>query len=91
MQDQSSGPQIFDLSLLGPGSFTAARTAVVLGILLLAASLLFGLLFTHRGPVHSLAFGALATAASAVGLAALGGPLWLVLPFAWGVGCPSAR
>ncbi len=52
VQNRSSGPQIFDLSLLGPGYFVAARTAVALGLLLLAASLVFGLLFTHRGPVQ---------------------------------------
>lgn len=83
-QSRSTSPQMLDLSLLGEGYFTAARLAVAVGLILLISSLLFGLLFSHRGPVHSLAFGGGITVAFTVGLAILGAPSWLWAPFAWG-------
>lgn len=83
-QRRSASPQLFDLALLGEGYFVAARLAVAVGLILLISSLLFGLLFSHRGPVHSLAFGIGVTGAFTVGLAILGAPLWLWAPFAWG-------
>lgn len=84
IQGRSTAPQMFDLSLLGEGYFTAARLAVAVGLILLVSSFLFGLFFSHRGPVHSLAFGVGITVAFTVGLALLGAPLWLWAPFAWG-------
>ena len=84
IQRRSTSPQIFDLSLLGDGYFAAARLAVAVGLILLISSFVFGLLFKHRGPVHSLAFGFGITAVFTIGLALLGAPLWLWAPFSWG-------
>lgn len=84
VQGRMHGPQLFRLSMLGPGYFAAARTAVGVGVVLLLLSLAFGAVFEHRGPIHSVAFGGLASVVFLIAAAALGAPVWLVLPFAWG-------
>lgn len=84
IQQRSTSPQFFDLSMLGEGYFAAARLAVAVGLILLVSSFVFGLLFKHRGPVHSLVFGVGITAAFTIGLAMVGAPLWLCAPFALG-------
>lgn len=84
LQSRMSGPQFLPLSALGPAYFKAAWTAVAVAVILLALSLVLGTLFGHRGPVHSIAFGVLASAGVAMAVVTLGAPLWLVVPFAWG-------
>lgn len=83
-QKQQTGPQMFDLSALGPGYFSAAWIAVWVGALLLALSLIAAKVFGHRGAVHSIAFGVLATTVVAIGLLVFRAPLWWALAFAWG-------
>lgn len=83
-QKQQTGPQLIDLSALGPGYFSAAWIAVWVGVLLLALSLIAGRVFGHRGPVHSIAFGVFATIVVALGLLVFRAPLWWALAFAWG-------
>ncbi len=83
-QKTQEGPQLFSLTALGPSFVTAAWIAVWVGILLLALSLTAGKLFGHRGPVHSIAFGLIATLVVGLGLLVSGAPLWWALAFAWG-------
>jgi membrane-bound metal-dependent hydrolase YbcI (DUF457 family) len=83
-QKQQTGPQMLDLWALGPGYFSAAWIAVWVGALLLGLSLVAAKVFGHRGPVHSIAFGVIATVVVAIGLAASRAPLWWALAFAWG-------
>ncbi len=75
---------VLDLSGLGQQWHTAAWTALVAGVLLLALSWVFGMTFGHRGPVHSLTFGAIASVAVLIVLAVYGAPLWMAAAFAWG-------
>gem|GEM_PF-2390846 len=83
-QRKQTGPQVLDLSALGPGYFSAAWIAVWVGALLLILSLVAAAVFGHRGPVHSIAFGAIASIVVAIGLAVFHAPLWWTIAFAWG-------
>jgi hypothetical protein len=83
-QKQQIRPQILDLSALGPGYFSAAGIAVCVGMFLLILSLIAARGFGHRGAVHSIVFGGLATIVMAIGLLVFRAPLWWALAFAWG-------
>jgi hypothetical protein len=78
------GPKVFTLSMLGPGLADAAGLVLGTGVALLTLSLILGRLFKHRGPVHSFAVGALASAVFAAIALVAGWPLWLTAAFAWG-------
>lgn len=73
-----------DLSAMGPKWSAAAWTALGAGLVLFTLSWVFGAMFGHRGPVHSVAFGAAATTVVLVVLALFNAPLWMAIPFAWG-------
>jgi len=73
-----------DLSLMGPAYTNVAWLAVGSAMMLFLLSALTGVLFGHRGPVHSLAFGLGGTIGVLGVLAAFHAPLWLSLAFAWG-------
>jgi len=73
-----------DLSGMGPRWTIAAWMALAAGVTLFLLSWILGAAFGHRGPVHSLGFGAMATAALVVVLVLFRLPLWLALPYAWG-------
>jgi membrane-bound metal-dependent hydrolase YbcI (DUF457 family) len=73
-----------DLSGLGQGWHVAAWTALIAGVVLFILSWVLGAAFGHRGPVHSLAFGAAASAVVLIILAVYDAPLWMAAAFAWG-------
>ena len=74
----------FGLSRLGPEWTSWAWAAVTLGFALLILSFALGGFFGHRGPVHSLAFGAGATVIMLGCLLAFHLSMFLAVPFAWG-------
>jgi len=75
---------VLDLSGLPPVYRSAAWLSVILAVLLFGLSIAARSLFPHRGPVHSLAFGAAATLSVVTATLILSGSLWIPLAFAWG-------
>lgn len=81
--ERLAGEQATVDAILGPQFRSFAWTSIILGVLLLMLSLALGIL-GHRGPVHSIGAGLIASLVVAVILAVVHAPLWLVFPFAWG-------
>lgn len=73
-----------DTSALPAVWSSTAWVFLALGVLLFCLSWAAGLVFRHRGPVHSIAFGLGSTVMVVVVLAFLRAPIWVAGPFAWG-------
>jgi hypothetical protein len=72
------------LSALPPVYTEAAWVAVVAGLALLLVAFVLGSMFGHRGLVHSVGFGLIATLVFMCVTLLLGAPAWWALAFAWG-------
>ncbi|MHB9004461.1 MAG: metal-dependent hydrolase [Coriobacteriia bacterium] len=75
---------VLDLSKLPAPYHQAASLAVGTALALFLLSAVAGATFGHRGPVHSIVFGLIATAAFFVAMLVLHAPLYLGIAFAWG-------
>jgi membrane-bound metal-dependent hydrolase YbcI (DUF457 family) len=72
------------LSALPPIYTEAAWVAVAAGLVLLLVAFVLGSTFGHRGLVHSVGFGLIATLVFMCVTLLLGAPAWWALVFAWG-------